>query len=213
MWCSQPTICNSSGEHVVNILRWFLKCQIVSSPYWSKSAVEISRIMFNIILMDLGGQPKNNGNYHQKGPSSWLSGSSIQFLPGKVETDFQRWAISYTRFSDASDDHLLTFFSFYFSKSTKVRLSTLVSVTLEERRGSLTLVSHHHLDHHHCHRHDNYILYIISWWPGAWSERGPPGDAEDRGHPGVAERASKIVRSLSSMCSLQTYNWLWWCWG
>ena len=49
------------------------------------------------------------------------------------------------------------FFSFpYFSKSTKVRLSTLVSVTLEERRGSLTLVSHHHLDHHHCHRHDNH---------------------------------------------------------
>ena len=77
-------------------------------------------------------------------------------MPGKVETDFQRWAISYTRFSDASDDHLLTFFSFYFSKSTKVRLSTLVSVTLEERRGSLTLVSHHHLDHHHCHRHDNH---------------------------------------------------------
>ena len=25
----------------------------------------------------------------------------------------------------------------------------------------------------------------------------------------MAERASKIVRSLSSMCSLQTYNW--WC--
>ena len=50
----------------------------------------------------------------------------------------------------------MTFFSFpYFSKSTKVRLSTLVSVTLEERRGSLTLVSHHHLDHHHCHHDDD----------------------------------------------------------
>ena len=78
-------------------------------------------------------------------------------MPGKVETDFQRWAISYTRFSDASDDHLLTFFLFpTFQNLQKVRLSTLVSVTLEERRGSLTLVSHHHLDHHHCHRHDNH---------------------------------------------------------
>ena len=78
-------------------------------------------------------------------------------MPGKVETDFQRWAISYTRFSDASDDHLFTFFLFpTFQNLPKVRLSTLVSVTLEERRGSLTLVSHHHLDHHHCHRHDNH---------------------------------------------------------
>ena len=30
-----------------------------------------------------------------------------------------------------------------------------MSVTLEERRGSLTLVSHHHLDHHHCHHDDD----------------------------------------------------------
>ena len=31
-----------------------------------------------------------------------------------------------------------------------------MSVTLEERRGSLTLVSHHHLDHHH--DHDDQVL-------------------------------------------------------
>ena len=177
--------------------------------------------MFHILLMDLGGQPKKQWRLPPKRPKLliiWI----IDTILARKGRD---------RLSEMGDFLYKVFWCFwrspfglfsfpYFSKSTK---GPTIHPGVCHSWGEEGLPNS-------CESPSSWSSSLSpprqssrSWWPGAWSERessrswspgawserGSPGDAEDRGYQGVAERASKIVRSLSSMCSLQTNNW--WC--
>ena len=160
-------------------------------------------MMFHTLLMDLGGQPKKQWRLPPKRPKLliiWI----IDTILARKGRD---------RLSEMGDFLYKVFWCFwrspfdlfsfpYFSKSTK---GPTIHPGVCHSWGEEGLPNS-------CESPSSWSSSSSpprSWWPGAWSERGPPGDAEDRGYQGVAERASKIVRSLSSMCSLQTY--IWWC--
>ena len=163
--------------------------------------------MFHTLLMDLGGQPKKQWRLPPKRPKLliiWI----IDTILARKGRD---------RLSEMGDFLYKVFWCFwrspfdlfsfpYFSKSTK---GPTIHPGVCHSWGEEGLPNS-------CESPSSWSSSLSppwqssrSWWPGAWSERGPPGDAEDRGYQGVAERASKIVRWLSSMCSLQTY--IWWC--
>ena len=159
--------------------------------------------MLNIHLMDLGGQPKKQWRLPPKRPKLLIIWIIDTILTRKGRD----------RLSEMGDFLYKVFWCFWrspfdlflFSLLFKIYKGPTIHPGVCHSWGEEGLPNS-------CESPSSWSSSLSSsrsWWPGAWSERGPPGDAEDRGYQGVAERASKIVRSLSSMCSLQTCNW--WC--